>query len=116
MAQGTQMTTEMRQCIQNCTECHAICVETVTHCVQLGGAHAEAGHIGALLDCAQLCAISSEFMLRQSPLHRHTCGACAEACVQCAQSCERVGGGDEIMRRCADVCRRCEESCRRMAG
>jgi hypothetical protein len=116
MAQATQIATELRQCIQICTECHAACIETTTLCLQLGGPHAEANHLRSLLDCAQLCATSADLMLRQSPLHPQTCGVCAEACRECAQSCEQVGRGDEVMSRCAEVCRRCEESCGRMAG
>lgn len=116
MSQATQMTTDMRQCIQNCTECQATCVETMAHCLKIGGPHAEAAHIGSLLDCAQLCAASSDFMLRQSSLHRNTCSACADACRVCAESCEQMGAGDEVMKRCAELCRRCEESCRKMAG
>jgi hypothetical protein len=106
----------MRKCIANCTECHSVCVETTVHCLGMGGAHAEAGHIGLLLDCAQICATSADFMLRGSDLHARTCGVCAEACQRCAEDCERLAGNDEQVRRCAETCRRCAESCRRMAA
>lgn len=112
----TMTSAEMRECIENCTNCHAICLETVTHCLQMGGKHAEAGHIRLLLDCAQICATSADFMLRSSDLHQFTCGVCAEACERCAAACEEIGGDDELMRRCAEMCRRCAESCRRMAA
>jgi hypothetical protein len=106
----------MRQCIENCTNCHSICMETVTHCLQMGGKHAEAAHIRLLLDCAEICATSANFMLRGSGLHRKTCGVCAEVCERCAEECERLAGGDDLMTRCADMCRRCSESCRKMAA
>ncbi|CAN5706634.1 four-helix bundle copper-binding protein [soil metagenome] len=111
-----QLNTEMRECIANCTECHTICVETANHCLQMGGEHADASHIRELLDCAQACAISADFMLRGSQLHAGTCGVCADACERCAESCELIGGNDELMQRCAEICRRCAESCRRMAA
>ena len=38
-------TSEMQECIEHCTRCHAICLETVTHCLRKGGRHAEADHI-----------------------------------------------------------------------
>jgi hypothetical protein len=105
---------EMRRCSEQCRECHAVCVETVHHCLEQGGRHAEAAHVRLLLDCAQICDTSGDFLLRGSDLHRETCRACAEVCARCAESCERVGG-DDVMKRCAEVCRRCAESCRRMA-
>jgi hypothetical protein len=80
----------------------------------MGGSHAEASHIRALLDCADACRASADFMLRGSSLHAAVCRVCAEACETCADSCERVGR-DETMQRCADACRRCAASCRQMS-
>jgi hypothetical protein len=106
----------MSECIDNCSDCHDVCVATVEHCLSKGGEHAAAEHIRTLLDCAQACDVSRDFMLRGSELHHAYCGACAEACERCAQSCEQLAGDDEVMRHCADTCRRCAESCRAMAG
>ena len=111
----THVGAEMQACIQECQNCHNVCVETVQHCLQMGGHHAEPGHIRTLLDCAEICATSANFMLRSSPLHTRTCAVCAEVCEQCAASCEKMGD-DEMMQRCADTCRRCAESCRQMAA
>lgn len=106
---------QMRECIQNCQECHAICTETAQHCLQMGGKHAEAAHIRLLLDCAQICQTSADFMLRGSSHHPTTCGACEEVCLACAEDCERIGHDDAKMNKCAEICRRCAESCRHMA-
>ncbi|GEO41903.1 hypothetical protein GGE65_005805 [Skermanella aerolata] len=110
------MAVSMDECIRNCTECHTICMKTVTHCLGVGGKHADQGHIRMLLDCAQICATSADFMTRGSPLHRLTCGACAEICQQCANDCERMAGGDQQMLQCVEMCRRCSASCRDMAA
>jgi hypothetical protein len=107
---------ERQACIDECLICHRICLETATHCLELGGEHAEAAHVRALLDCAELCSTSAGFMLRDSPLHGAVCGACASACERCAESCEAIPGSDERMEACAETCRRCAESCRRMAA
>ena len=106
---------EMRDCIEDCKTCHDVCLATVTHCLEMGGDHAEASHIRLLLDCAQICETSADFMLRSSELHGETCRACAAICKRCAEDCERFLE-DEIMRACADACRRCAESCRQMAA
>ena len=103
----------MRSCIDACQSCHEVCVETITHCLTKGGQHAEAGHIGTLTDCAQICATSADFMLRGSTSHAEVCDLCADICDECAESCDALEGAD--MKRCADQCRRCAESCREMA-
>ena len=94
----------MRQCIQNCLECHSICVETAQHCLMLGGEHAGAKHVRLLLDCAQICQTCADFMLRTSHYHIKTCGVCAEICRDCAKSCEQMAGEDETMKKCAEAC------------
>lgn len=116
MAHERLMTPEMQSCIDECLECHRICMETATHCLMLGGKHADAHHIGTLLDCAEICQTSANFMLRGSHQHTETCGVCATVCDHCAETCESIGADDDLMRRCAQACRRCAESCRKMAG
>ena len=58
----------MRQCIENWSDCHDACVETLAHCLRIGGEHASPHHITALLDCAQLFDASRDFILRGSGL------------------------------------------------
>lgn len=106
---------EMERCIQNCHDCHEVCLRTTRHCLEKGGRHAEPSHIRLLLDCAQICETSADFMLRGSELHRLTCGVCAEVCTRCAEDCERMAD-DDTMRQCVEACRRCAQSCFEMAG
>jgi hypothetical protein len=110
---GNHAGPEMQQCIQNCLDCHRICMETVAHCLQMGGKHADAAHITTLLDCAEICQTSANFMLRGSAFHARTCAVCADVCTRCAEECEQMDG--EQMQACAAACRRCAESCQRMA-
>lgn len=105
---------ELQQCIDACSECSQVCTETVAYCLEQGGAHARADHVRLLLDCAEICQTSANYMSRGSDLHAETCAVCADVCDRCAQACASFE--DEQMRRCADVCRRCAESCRHMAG
>lgn len=72
------MNETLHHCIKECLSCHSICLNTVTYCLEQGGPHAEAGHIRLLLDCAEICQTSANFMLRGSLLHTRTCGVCAE--------------------------------------
>ena len=105
---------EMQPCIQNCLDCHSICLSTVTYCLQKGGQHAEAAHIRLMLDCAEICQTSANFMLKGSEFHGRTCGVCGEICERCAQDCDRMGN-DAQMKACAEMCRQCASTCKQMA-
>lgn len=107
-------TREMQAGIDECTGCHAVCLQTVRHCLEMGGPHAAAEHIITLLDCAEACRASANAMLVGSPRHGRVCALCAEACRACEESCRRFGN-DATMKQCADTCQRCAESCERMA-
>jgi hypothetical protein len=107
---------ETNECIDNCMRCHAVCLETIDYCLDMGGAHAAPDHISLMAACADICATSADTMLRGSNVHGVICGACAEVCRRCADDCERMGGEDESMKRCAEFCRRCAESCARMTA
>jgi hypothetical protein len=82
----------------------------------MGGKHAAAEHIRQLLDCADICATSANFMLRSSPEHVRACALCAELCRTCADSCEKLEGDDPTLRECVEICRRCVQSCDEMAA
>jgi hypothetical protein len=108
------MNEQVQRCIKECLGCHSLCLETLTYCLQQDGRHSEKDHIRLLIDCAEVCQTSANFMLRGSPLHPRSCGLCAEVCERCAEDCAKFGG-DAQMQACADSCRRCAESCRKMA-
>lgn len=115
MAHAMTMAKDMRECIDICDECRTICLEAVTYCLEKGGQHAAPDHIKLLLDCANICDTSAQFMARDSMFHATTCATCAEICERCAESCESIGD-DEMMKACAEVCRRCASSCQGMAA
>jgi hypothetical protein len=108
------MSRDMQECIELCTFAHDACLDTVNYCLTKGGDHAEASHVRRLLDCAEICQTSANYMLRGSDLHVLTCAVCAEVCTRCADDCARFTG-DEQMQMCADACRACAESCRKMS-
>lgn len=107
-------TGEMRECIERCTECEKICIETAAYCAEKGGKHAMPKHLRLLAECAQMCGTAAKFMLLGSPNHVLTCGVAAEVAMQCAEECEEFPE-DDRMKACADACRRCEAECTRMA-
>ncbi len=102
------------ECIEECLNCHVVCTMTVQHCLASGGDLAEVNLTGILLDCAELCQVSANFMLRGSPYHPLTCGACAELCRSCEEACRAASHDDEQLDHCAEVCATCAELCESM--
>ena len=112
----TQRAYTMEQCIDNCTNCHRICLETAArHFRGERSPRLDESLVRLLLDCAEICRTSADFMIRGSELHPHTCRACAAVCARCADECDRMGE-DPYMAACSEICRRCALSCADMAG
>jgi len=113
---GHHMDEEMQTCIQLCRDCHAMCIQTIAHCLKLGGRHATPEHIRLFQDCAQMCTTTVDYMLRESAFHGRICRLCSELCRQCGKDCEQEAGDDQMIKQCIEMCRKCAESCERMAS
>jgi hypothetical protein len=107
---------EMEKCIRICQDCHALCTKMIEHCLTLGGKHAAPDHIRLMIDCAQLCETTAQYLIRGSSLHGRMCGLCAEACRQCGDNCQQLAGNDQMVKQCVELCRSCAGSCERMAS
>lgn len=116
MQGGHHMDDEMQACIQLCRDCHALCTQTIAHCLKLGGRHAAPDHIRLLVDCAQMCLTTVDYMLRESAFHDRICRLCAELCRQCGKDCLALAGDDQLIKQCIEMCRKCAESCERMGS
>src|SRR5215471_9620928 len=92
--------TALEQCAHVCHECQDACLRTIIHCLDLGGEHASRPHQTLLTDCAAICALSHDFLHRQSHHAHHSCRLCAEICRACAEDCDRIGPADATMRDC----------------
>jgi hypothetical protein len=104
---------EMRRCIENCVECYKICMEATMYSAQKGGDYVKPKHLRLLMECANICNTSANFMLLGSEHHEKTCEVCAEVCRQCAEECNEID--DAMLKNCAEICLRCAESCQEMA-
>jgi hypothetical protein len=100
---------QVERCISECLACHIACLRTTMQPgLELGGKHTEARHFRLMLDCAQICQTTADFLLRGSAVCDVLCGTCALVREACACSCEETGDLDE----CLLAARRCAESCR----
>ncbi|MBZ0157079.1 MAG: four-helix bundle copper-binding protein [Alphaproteobacteria bacterium] len=114
-AKVSGMDPKVHDCITDCLKCDTICTTSITHCLDKGGKHADPAHIALLIDCAEICRTSADFMGRSSSFSNSSCDLCAQVCDQCAASCEQFRD-DQMMRMCAENCRATANSCREMAG
>ena len=105
----------MDECIEACLQCHVVTTMTAQYCLAKGGEMADMSHVGLLLDTAEISQTSANFMLRGSPFHTLTCGACAELCRACADACREMGD-DEHMVHCAEICEHCASHCEEMVA
>lgn len=63
----------MQNCINECLSCHQMCLsEAMNHCLEAGGSHVEPEHFRLMLNCAEMCQTSANFMLSHSALHHLT--------------------------------------------
>jgi hypothetical protein len=108
------LTRQMQECIEACMNCHSICEETMSSCMQQGGQQ-QMQVMRALMDCSETTRMCADMMMRRSPMHTDMCALCAKACDMCAEACTTMPD-DQQLTRCAEACRRCAETCRAMAG
>ncbi len=106
-----RITPEIRQSISECLACYSVCTETLGYCTDKGGALAAPELLRRLRDCAELCRVSAEFLLRGSELAARLCALTAQAAAACAQTCATIPG-DAQLHACQDACLRCAASCK----
>lgn len=64
----------MQAGIDACIDCHSMCFRmAMTFCLEKGGRHVAPRHLRLMLNCAELCQTSADFMLSDSPMHGRVC-------------------------------------------
>ncbi len=49
------MSSEMKQCIENCLACYSECLSmAMGHCLEMGGQHTEPAHFKLMMACAEM--------------------------------------------------------------
>ena len=104
-----QLSAQVQDTIAKLRDCHAMCHGmAMTHCLEEGGPHVRPQHFRLMLDCAQLCATTADFLERKSQFHTGLCGLCADVNETCAEDCEQLDGMDD----CVTACRAAAQACR----
>lgn len=108
-AHGMIQATQKVACLTQ--ESESICVQTIQHCLKVGGKHADPEHVQILQDCADICETVARFAARRTPYKDEAACLCADICEACAESCEMFPA-DPQMKACANQCLLCADACR----
>ena len=110
------LTHEMEEGIQDCLDCHRICLRTFSHLLTLetDAELAEPEQLNLLLDCADVCRMCADFMLRISEFHVRAADLCSQICRRCQQLCEFPAREDPAVLESASACARCANSRKRI--
>ena len=101
-------------CIDACNDCFESCEFCATSCLREQEVKMLSRCIQLDRDCANICAMASGFMSRDSEYVKQICILCADICDACAEECEKHRQMDHCQK-CAQACRRCAEECKSMA-
>lgn len=105
------MSSNSNDLILHLMKCYQSCTETITHCLDMGGDHADTDHINLMLDCAKICHVAADFNMRGSDHQTDINSLCADICRECAAECKKLSDGDDPMERCAEICLECADAC-----
>ena len=98
----------LNDCIQACNSCLTDCllepdISMLVDCIELDR------------DCADICALISQYLSRDSRFAIELAKQCAIVCEACAKECEKHAADMEHCRECAVICRDCAQECNRIA-
>jgi hypothetical protein len=103
---------DIQQCNAVCRGCGDACEDTARYCLERGGDHAARDLVGALITCAAVARLVSDYIRDDAELTHATVDFFADVCRAAGEACERVD--DPRLRACAERCFWCE-SCTREA-
>lgn len=99
-----------QNCITSCEKCQAACLRAITQGLETGGEYSRLEHIRLLLDCAESCQVSANFLLRGSPSAGYFCSVGARLCDRYVRDYKRLSG----LEACVAACEKAAALCRQM--
>lgn len=106
---NNHLSSEIQACIKNCLECHNVCLQTISYCIEASPRHSDL--IRSLLSCAEICRLNANFMLLESEYQRELLQVCESASEKAASICDGKAGGNFQLKLCAEICRVTSSSC-----
>lgn len=100
---------------QSCIDACVACAEACDHCAEAcerEDPKMMARCISLNRDCAAMCRLAADFMVRNSEFVDLICQDCAEICEVCSDEC--ATHDQEHCQDCAEACLKCAEECLKM--
>lgn len=110
----TNSTDGFQKCIDACNRCAQACYECFQACLNEPDVQARIKCISSLIECAQMCQMSSAIMSANGQFAMEHCQLCASICEKCGQECKKFK--DEHCQLCATECQNCAKECSNMAS
>ena len=107
---GNQLNSYLQECLEACNRCVQACNECFDVCCQSSQQEEFASCQKILRDCADICALVSQLIARNSVNAKLIASFCANICDACAKACEKCE--DACCQKCAEICRQCADACR----
>ena len=114
MGISTNSTDKFQTCIDACNRSEQACYECFKACLNEPDVNARKICISILVECAQMCQMSSAMMSMNGQFMKEHCKLCATICDKCAQECEMFK--DDHCTKCAAECKKCANECRSMSN
>lgn len=108
----TMTTNKYQKCIDECKRCEQACYECFAMCLNEPDVQARKGCVQMLIECAEICKVSSAFMAMNAQHAVNVCELCAAICQKCEQECAMFK--DDHCKVCAKECKTCADECNRM--
>ena len=84
MGIATNSTDKFQTCIDECNRCAQACYECFKACLNESDVKARKNCISILVECAQMCQMSSSLMSMNGQFIKEHCKLCATICDKCA--------------------------------
>ena len=107
---GNQLDTYLQECLEACNRSVQACNECFDVCCKSPQQEEFANCLKILRDCADICALVSQLIARNSVNAKLLASFCANICDACAKACEKCQ--DPSFQKCAEICRQCADACR----
>lgn len=112
VAENPFHTADHREAHDAARACHVAAMDALRVSLSSGWDPDARDRVTMLLDTADICRTTGDFLQRGSVHVPDVCRTCAIVCGECRDECERLGA--EELSACAEACDRCVRACSRL--
>jgi hypothetical protein len=97
-------------CVRALRACHDICLRAATvDRLMISGLPVPANHIRSMLDCAEICQVAANFLVRDSDNYVRICYEAAVICRELASMSEKFDNNMNVVAACNACASACDD-------